>query len=69
MALWAGVGASQRIALPPRELAALGRKVLHLPAGTPWDPSKVKTLWRVTADAIAQGVGRVEPSCAGRVPP
>ncbi|MDW6059165.1 lonely Cys domain-containing protein [Streptomyces sp. FXJ1.4098] len=54
-ALWAGVAASQRIALPPRDVAELGGKVLHLRDRTAWDPSRVPALWQVTAKAIAQG--------------
>ncbi|MGO4424530.1 hypothetical protein AB4Z54_39010, partial [Streptomyces sp. MCAF7] len=53
-ALWAGAAASQRIALPPQEVAELGSKVLHLRDGTAWDASRIPALWRVTARAIAQ---------------
>ncbi|MFD6620077.1 hypothetical protein ACFWFB_33085, partial [Streptomyces albidoflavus] len=56
--LWAVVRAAKTLfnEIPPQEREAHGRGVLHLDDTDPWDLSKQKTLWALTAKALAEGL-------------
>ncbi|WP_241191730.1 lonely Cys domain-containing protein, partial [Streptomyces sp. ADI97-07] len=60
-ALWAMTGASRLLdAKSPSEMRELGRAVLHLPAGSPWDAPAETRLRELTEQAAAAGrdIGR-----------
>ncbi|WP_234315030.1 lonely Cys domain-containing protein, partial [Streptomyces sp. NRRL F-5135] len=56
--LWAVVRAAKMLfnEIPPADRAEHGRSVLHLDDTEPWDLSKQKTLWALTAKALAEGL-------------
>ncbi|WP_344285815.1 hypothetical protein, partial [Streptomyces hebeiensis] len=56
--LWAVVRSAKTLfnELPLAEREAHGRGVLHLDDTDPWDLSKQKTLWALTAKALAEGL-------------
>ena len=61
--LWATVRAAKMLfnEIPPVEREAHGRAVLHLDDTERWDLPKQKTLWALTAKALAEGLDITDP--------